>query len=76
VVGLSEAVRIELRGSGVESPWSCPPSSSTELAAGLADPRAFKPSTPEEVADAVVDALQVRPLRRVRPAVDRPTWAS
>src|SRR5215203_577127 len=58
VVGLSEAVRAELRGTGVEVSVVMPGIVKTELSTGLVETRAFKSSTPEEVADAVVDALK------------------
>jgi short-subunit dehydrogenase len=58
VVGLSEAVRAELRGSGIEVSVVMPGIVRTELATGLVDTPAFKSSTPEEVADAVVDAVR------------------
>ena len=58
VVGLSEAVRAELRGTGVEISVVMPNIVQTELAAGLVETPAFKNSTVEDVADAVVDALK------------------
>ena len=58
VVGLSEAVRAELRGTGVEVSVVMPGIVKTELSTGLVETKAFKSSTPEEVADAVVDALK------------------
>ena len=58
VVGLSEAVRVELRGTGVEVSVVMPGVVKTELSTGLVEAPAFKSSTPEEVADAIVDALQ------------------
>jgi NAD(P)-dependent dehydrogenase (short-subunit alcohol dehydrogenase family) len=58
VVGLSEAVRAELRGSGVELSVVMPGIVRTELSTGLVDTPAFKASTPEDVADAIVDALR------------------
>jgi NAD(P)-dependent dehydrogenase (short-subunit alcohol dehydrogenase family) len=58
VVGLSEALRAELRGSGVELSVVMPGIVRTELATGLVDTPAFKASTPEDVADAIVDALR------------------
>jgi NAD(P)-dependent dehydrogenase (short-subunit alcohol dehydrogenase family) len=58
VVGLSEAVRAELRGTGVEVSVVMPGVVKTELSTGLVEAPAFKSSTPEEVADAIVDALQ------------------
>ena len=60
VVGLSEAVRAELRGTGVEISVVMPNIVNTELSAGLVETPAFKPSTVDEVADAVIDALQSR----------------
>src|SRR5829696_6427037 len=57
VVGLSEAVRVELRGTGVEVSVVMPGIVKTELSTGLVETPAFKSSTPEEVADAVVDAI-------------------
>jgi NAD(P)-dependent dehydrogenase (short-subunit alcohol dehydrogenase family) len=58
VVGLSEAVRAELHGTGIEVSVVMPALVRTELTAGLADTRGLKPSTPEEVAAEVVDALE------------------
>src|ERR671917_73622 len=58
VVGLSEAVRAELRGTGVEISVVMPGIVRTELAAGLVESRGFKASTPEEVAELVVEALE------------------
>ena len=58
VVGLSEAVRTELRGSGVEVSVVMPGVVNTELAAGMKEARGFKPSEPEDVAAAIVEALQ------------------
>jgi NAD(P)-dependent dehydrogenase (short-subunit alcohol dehydrogenase family) len=58
VVGLSEAVRAELRGTGVEVSVVMPGIVNTELSAGLVETPTFKSSTPEEVADAIVEALQ------------------
>jgi NAD(P)-dependent dehydrogenase (short-subunit alcohol dehydrogenase family) len=58
VVGLSEAIRQELRGTGVEVGCVMPGVVQTELAAGLAEARGFKPVTPQEVAAEIVDALK------------------
>ena len=58
VVGYSEAIRGELRGTGVEVTCVMPAIVNTELAAGLKDARLVKKSTPEDVADAIVDALE------------------
>jgi NAD(P)-dependent dehydrogenase (short-subunit alcohol dehydrogenase family) len=56
VVGLSEAVRQELRGTGVEVSVVMPSVVNTELVAGLADSR-VKAVEPEDVAAEVVSAL-------------------
>ena len=58
VVGLSEAVRAELQDSGVEISCVMPAVVKTELAAGLKDVRGVKNLEPEEVADAIVEALE------------------
>ncbi|SDX72443.1 Short-chain dehydrogenase [Amycolatopsis xylanica] len=58
VVGLSEAVRLELRGSGVEVSCVMPAIVRTELASGLGEAKFFKSLRPEDVADAIVDALR------------------
>ncbi len=71
VVGLSEAVRFELRGTGVEISVVMPGIVRTELAAGLVEMRGFKITTPEEVADAGRRGARVPPVRRLRAQVDR-----
>jgi NAD(P)-dependent dehydrogenase (short-subunit alcohol dehydrogenase family) len=58
VVGLSDAVAVELRGSGVEVSVVMPGIVKTELTTGLADARGVKTLVPEEVADAIVGALR------------------
>jgi NAD(P)-dependent dehydrogenase (short-subunit alcohol dehydrogenase family) len=58
VVGLSEAVRMELRGSGVEVSVIMPAVVRTELASGLKEARFFKPVEASDVADAIVKALR------------------
>ena len=59
VVGLSEAVRAELRGSGVEVSVVMPSIVRTELTTGLAEARGVKSVTPEDVATAILAALKV-----------------
>jgi NADP-dependent 3-hydroxy acid dehydrogenase YdfG len=59
VVGVSEAVRAELRGTGVEVSCVMPVVVQTELAAGLPRTRGVKQVTPEEVAGEIVSALKV-----------------
>ena len=58
VVGVSEGVRAELRGSGIEISCVMPGIVNTELAAGLQEARGVKNINPEDVAEAIVDALQ------------------
>ncbi len=58
VVGLSEAVRMELRGSGVEVSVVMPAIVRTELASGLGEARFFKSVEASDVAEAIVNTLQ------------------
>jgi len=59
VVGASEAVRFELRGSGVDISCVLPVVVRTELAAGTADARFVARLEPEDVADAVMRTLRI-----------------
>ncbi|PZS14947.1 MAG: short-chain dehydrogenase [Solirubrobacterales bacterium] len=58
VVGLSEALRQELHSTGVEVSVVMPIGVNTELYSGVAQPRGFKTPEPEDVARAIVEALQ------------------
>jgi NADP-dependent 3-hydroxy acid dehydrogenase YdfG len=58
VVGVSEAVRGELRDTGVEVSCVMPAVVNTELGSGLVETRAVKKLEPEEVAAAIVAALK------------------
>jgi NAD(P)-dependent dehydrogenase (short-subunit alcohol dehydrogenase family) len=58
VVGLSEAIRAEARGTGIEVSVVMPVVVNTELGSGLAATRGFQPVEPEDVAQAIVDALR------------------
>ena len=58
VVGLSEAVRAELRDTGVEVSVVMPAVVNTELGSGLVEARGVKVSEPSDVADAIVDAVE------------------
>jgi NAD(P)-dependent dehydrogenase (short-subunit alcohol dehydrogenase family) len=58
VVGLSESIRAELFGTGVEVHVVMPAFVNTELASGTSELKGVKRSTPEDVAEAVVDALK------------------
>jgi NAD(P)-dependent dehydrogenase (short-subunit alcohol dehydrogenase family) len=58
VVGISEAVRAELRGSGVEVLCVMPTVVNTELTSGVGQ-RWVKPVEASDVADEIVDAMEV-----------------
>jgi NAD(P)-dependent dehydrogenase (short-subunit alcohol dehydrogenase family) len=58
VVGLSEAIRAELRGTGIGVTVVMPVGVNTELYSGLPAARGIKTAEPEDVADAIVEALQ------------------
>lgn len=57
VVGLTESLRLEYRGSGVSFTVVQPAQVQTEMIDGQAQPRALPVITAEDVADAVLDAL-------------------
>jgi NADP-dependent 3-hydroxy acid dehydrogenase YdfG len=59
VVGLSEAIRAETRDTGIEVSVVMPVVVHTELGSGLPETRGFKSVEPEDVAAAIVDALQM-----------------
>ena len=58
VVGLSESLRQELRGSGIQFSVVMPIGVNTELYSGATQMRGFKTPEPEDVAGAIVGALQ------------------
>jgi NAD(P)-dependent dehydrogenase (short-subunit alcohol dehydrogenase family) len=58
VVGICEAVKAELRGSGVEVHCVMPTVVNTELTAGVGQ-KLIKPVEAEDVADEIVDSLEV-----------------
>ncbi|HET7177231.1 MAG TPA: SDR family oxidoreductase [Solirubrobacterales bacterium] len=60
VVGLSEAVRQELRGTAIEISCVMPVPVNTALMEGVSDQRAVKRVEPEDVANEIVDALELR----------------
>jgi NAD(P)-dependent dehydrogenase (short-subunit alcohol dehydrogenase family) len=59
VVGFTEAVRAELRDSGIEFSCVMPVTVNTALTEGVSDTRGVKKVEVEEVADEIVDALEV-----------------
>ena len=58
VVGVSEAVRAELADTGIEISCVMPSVVRTELGSGLPETRAIKKLEPEDVAEAIVAALE------------------
>jgi NAD(P)-dependent dehydrogenase (short-subunit alcohol dehydrogenase family) len=58
VVGLTEALRAELRGTGIELHQVLPIGVNTELYSGVSAARGFPTSEPEDVANAIVELLQ------------------
>ncbi|MEI7889850.1 MAG: SDR family oxidoreductase [Actinomycetes bacterium] len=58
VVGLSESIRGELRGTGVEVSCVMPVIVNTELAAGLGSARFVKNVDAQDVANEIIDALK------------------
>ena len=58
VVSLSESVHLELHGTGVLVSCVMPAVVRTELASGLGEAKFFKSVQPEDVAQAIVDALR------------------
>jgi NADP-dependent 3-hydroxy acid dehydrogenase YdfG len=58
VVGLSEAVRAELRDTAIDVSVVMPAVVNTELGSGLPDTPGIKKLEPQEVAEAIVKALQ------------------
>ena len=58
VVGVSETVRGELRGTGVDLSVVMPVVVDTELASGVGTPRGIPRIKPEDVAEAIVETLR------------------
>ncbi len=58
VVGLTEALRWELRGTGIEMHQVLPIGVNTELYSGVEPARGFSKPEPEDVANAIVELLQ------------------
>ena len=58
VVGLSESLRAELYGTGVDVSVVMPAFVNTELAAGTQEIKGVKRSSPDDVAEAIVEALK------------------
>jgi NAD(P)-dependent dehydrogenase (short-subunit alcohol dehydrogenase family) len=75
VVGLSEAARAELRGTGVEISVVMPNWVNTDLSTGMVEVPGFKNSSVEDVADAVIDALKFARFDVFVPKTIGPTLA-
>jgi NAD(P)-dependent dehydrogenase (short-subunit alcohol dehydrogenase family) len=60
VVGLTESLRQELDGAGIDVSVVMPIGVNTELYSGLPQLRGIKTPEPEDVADAIVEALQTQ----------------
>ena len=58
VVGLTETLRAELRGTGIEVHQVLPIGVNTELYSGVSAARGLKTPEPEDVANAIVELLQ------------------
>jgi short-subunit dehydrogenase len=58
VVGLTEALSLELHGSGVDISVCAPAVIKTQLSAGLSEVKGIRAVTPEQVADAIVKGLK------------------
>lgn len=58
VVGLSEAIRAEVRDTNIDVSVVMPVVVNTELGSGLPETRGFKAVQPEDVADCIIEALQ------------------
>ena len=58
VVGLTEALRSELRGTGIEMHQVLPIGVNTELYSGVSAARGFPTAEPEDVANTIVELLQ------------------
>ena len=58
VVGLTEALRVEFAGTGIDFTVVMPIGVNTELYSGLQPLRGMKTPEPEDVADAIVEALE------------------
>ncbi|MBA0124486.1 SDR family oxidoreductase [Haloechinothrix sp. YIM 98757] len=58
VVGFSESLRLEVAGDGIDVSCVMPGIVRTELSSGLKDTAGFPPVQPEDVAEAIVGALQ------------------
>ena len=69
VVGLTEALRAELRGTGIELHQVLPIGVNTELYSGVSAARGLKTPEPEDVANTIVELLQTGKFQLYVPRV-------
>jgi len=74
VVGLSEALRAELRGTGIDLSVVGAGVKNNKMGSGLNDTRAVKVVEPEDVADAIVEALRFNTFDVFVPPVAGQIW--
>jgi NAD(P)-dependent dehydrogenase (short-subunit alcohol dehydrogenase family) len=72
VAGFGEALRVELRGTGVEVSTIMPSLAATELASGMRPPRFVPMVKPEQVARAIVKTLERPKLEVIVPGWTTP----
>lgn len=72
VVGFDEALRVELRDSGIHVSTILPSLANTELASGMKPPRFVPLVKPEQVAKAIVKTLERPKLEMIVPAWTTP----
>ena len=72
VVGFNEALRVELKGTGVEVSTILPSLAATELASGMKPPRFVPMVKPEQVAKAIAKTLEKPKLEMIVPAWTTP----
>jgi NAD(P)-dependent dehydrogenase (short-subunit alcohol dehydrogenase family) len=75
VVGLTDSIRYELRGTGVEVTVVMPGLANTELASGMRAGRGVRMVEPQEVADAIAEVLRVPRFAVYVPASLGPLFA-
>lgn len=71
VIGLTEGIRLEMEGSGIDFSYVCPSLVDTELIAGAKRPRFPPVASPEDVANAVVRALKTGKVELYVPRITR-----
>jgi NAD(P)-dependent dehydrogenase (short-subunit alcohol dehydrogenase family) len=72
IVGFDEALRVEVRSKGIEVSTIMPSLAATELASGMQPPRFVPMVKPEQVANAIVKALEKPKLEVIVPAWTTP----